>query len=65
VRFKLLSLFIIFSLFGCKEETIGNLETKIIKVTLNGTALYEYKFSDSFPVEKRLRHWETSTPLPN
>jgi hypothetical protein len=46
-----LILLILISFISCKENMDNNLDTDVIKVTLDGTELYEYKFGDTRPVE--------------
>jgi hypothetical protein len=51
MNIKLISVLMILSFFGCKEKMDSNLEQEVIKVTLDGTELYQYKFADAIPVE--------------
>jgi len=51
MKLKLISIFFCLSFISCKEAVESNLETEAIEVTLDGTELYTYSFSDSFPVE--------------
>lgn len=59
-------LVILISLIGCKENMDSDLDTEVIKVTLVGTELYEYKFSDAHPIEggydirKQAKNFQTS-----
>jgi len=66
MKFKLLSLILCLFLVSCKEDMDNNLESDVIKVTLEGTELYEHKFSDSHPTEggynirKQAENYQTS-----
>ncbi len=51
MRLKLLSVFLFVCLISCKEDMKSDLETEVIKVTLEGTELYQYKIADAIPTE--------------
>ncbi len=51
MKLKLLSLILCLFLVSCKEDMDGNLESDVIKVTLDGTELYQYEIADAVPVE--------------
>jgi hypothetical protein len=59
-------LLIFLSFVSCKEKMDNELESEVINVTLDGTELYEYKFSDSHPIEggydirKQAQNFQTS-----
>ncbi|ADR21470.1 hypothetical protein MATR_09010 [Marivirga tractuosa] len=67
MKLKLLSLIICsFLIISCKEDMDSKVESDVIKVTLKGTELFEYKFSDSHPIEgaynirKQAQHFQIS-----
>ncbi|MGM0579815.1 MAG: hypothetical protein ACQETL_03995 [Bacteroidota bacterium] len=52
MKLKLLIVFLFLSFVSCKEEDMeSDVETEVIKVTLEGTELYEYSFGSTFPAE--------------
>ncbi|WP_375580791.1 hypothetical protein ABWH96_07170 [Marivirga tractuosa] len=51
MKVTFLSLILFLSIMGCKENTNNDLETEVIKVTLEGTEPYQYEIADAIPTE--------------
>lgn len=51
MKLKLLSLILCSFLISCKEDMDSDLESDVIRVTLEGTELYQYEIADVVPVE--------------
>ncbi|RUA38177.1 MAG: hypothetical protein DSY77_00365 [Bacteroidetes bacterium] len=66
MKLKFLSLIISLFLISCKEDMNNDLESEVIKVTLEGTETFEHKFSDTRPIEggydirKQAQHFQIS-----
>ena len=51
MKLKLLSLILGLFLISCKEDLDNDLDSDVIKVSLDGTELYQYKIADAVPIE--------------